>query len=226
MDPESVERMFEAFAQGDATLAHTRGGLGLGLTLVRALAELHGGTVHGASGGPGCGSEFVVRLPVASAPVDVAPRPRAVSGPRRRVLVVDDNQDAAETFADLLRLEGHEVRVAADGRSALEEARRFRPEVAFCDIGLPGDLDGYALGRALRAEPGLEHALLVAMTGYAAEEDRQRSREAGFDLHFAKPARIDAVTAALARWTPREERREPREPREPPHAAAPEQPAG
>jgi PAS domain S-box-containing protein len=209
MDPASVDAMFDAFAQGDTTLAHSRGGLGLGLTLVRALAELHGGSVAGASAGPGRGSEFVVRLPVAAPPVEEVPAPAAGPAPRRRVLVVDDNQDAADTLAELLRLEGHEVRTAGDGRAALEEARRFLPEVAFCDIGLPGDLDGYALGRALRAEPGLEDALLVAMTGYATEDDRRRAREAGFDLHFAKPARIDAIAEALARWTPARGRRAP-----------------
>jgi PAS domain S-box-containing protein len=209
MEPAAVEEMFEAFAQGDATLAHSRGGLGLGLTLVRALAELHGGSASGASDGPGRGSEFVVRLPLAAAPAERAPRPEPAASPRRRVLVVDDNQDAAETLAELLRLEGHEVRVAWDGPAALEEARRFRPEVAFCDIGLPGELDGYALGRALRVEPGLEHALLVAMTGYATDDARRRSRDAGFDLHFTKPARLEAVNGAIARWTPAGARREP-----------------
>jgi signal transduction histidine kinase/ActR/RegA family two-component response regulator len=209
MDPATVEAMFEAFAQGDATLAHSRGGLGLGLTLVRALAELHGGSVSGASEGPGRGSEFELRLPLTSAPAEILPGPRASTAARRRVLVVDDNEDAADTFAELLRLEGHEVRVAGDGRAALEEARRFHPEVAFCDIGLPGELDGYALARALRLEPGLEQTLLVAMTGYATEDDQRRSREAGFDLHFAKPARIDAITGALALWRPDGERRGP-----------------
>jgi PAS domain S-box-containing protein len=202
MDPAAVEGMFEAFAQGDATLAHSRGGLGLGLTLVRTLAELHGGSVSGASEGPGRGSEFVLRLPLAAPPAEVAPAPGAAPVARRRVLVVDDNQDAADMFAELLRLEGHEVRIAGDGRAALEEARRFQPEVAFCDIGLPGGLDGYALARALRAEPGLEHVLLVAMTGYATDDDRRRSRDAGFDVHLAKPARIEALNGALALWTP------------------------
>jgi PAS domain S-box-containing protein len=209
IDPASVDRMFDAFAQGDATLAHSQGGLGLGLTLVRALAELHGGSVSGASEGPGRGAEFVLRLPLAAAPAEAsAARARAAGAPRRRVLVVDDNGDAADTFAELLRLRGHDVRVAADGAAALEEARRFLPEVAFCDIGLPGALDGYALGRALRAEPGLGGALLVAMTGYATEDDRRRAREAGFDLHLSKPTRIDVIAGVLARWTPADERRD------------------
>jgi two-component system CheB/CheR fusion protein len=202
MDPAGIEHMFEAFTQGDASLAHGRGGLGLGLTLVRALAELHGGSVRASSEGPGRGSEFELTLPLAASPATAAAGRGERSGTaRRRVLVVDDNADAAETFAELLRLEGHDVRVAGDAREGLELARRFLPEVAFCDIGLPGELDGYALGRALRAEPGLEHTLLVAMTGYASEEDQRRAREAGFALHFAKPARIDAVAAAVAAWT-------------------------
>ena len=201
MDPAIIDRMFEPFAQADSTLAHSRGGLGLGLTLVKALAELHGGSIRGTSEGPGRGSEFELRLPLAEPPAAVA-RPPPAAGERRRILVVDDNVDAAETFAELLRLEGHDVRVAGDGLSALEEARRFLPEVAFCDIGLPGELDGYALARALREEPGLADTLLVAMTGYAAEEDQRRTRAAGFALHFAKPARIAAVARAIAMWRP------------------------
>jgi PAS domain S-box-containing protein len=199
MDPANVERMFDAFEQADGSLARSRGGLGLGLTLVRALAELHGGTVRGSSEGPGRGSEFELRLPLVAPPAAALGAASAAAS-SRRVLVVDDNVDAAETFAELLRLEGHDVRVAHDARAGIEEARRFLPEVAFCDIGLPGELDGYALGRALRAEPGLEGTLLVAMTGYATEEDQRRTREAGFALHFAKPARIDAVAAAISMW--------------------------
>jgi PAS domain S-box-containing protein len=198
IEPESIERMFEAFTQADGTLAHSRGGLGLGLTLVKALAELHGGAVVGRSAGPGQGAEFEVSLPlVAVSDARAAPR-RAAPTSARRILVVDDNADAAQTFADLLELEGHEVRVAGDGVSALAEARRFLPDVAFCDIGLPGELDGYALARALRAERGLERTALVAMTGYAGEEDHRRAREAGFALHFAKPVRIDVVNRAIA----------------------------
>jgi two-component system CheB/CheR fusion protein len=219
MDPESVERMFEAFAQADATLARSRGGLGLGLTLVRALAELHGGSVRGSSEGPGRGSEFELRLPlVAPAAASASAAPAAAAS--RRILVVDDNVDAADTFAELLRLEGHEVRVANDARAAIEEAREFLPEVAFCDIGLPGELDGYALARALRAEPGLDRTLLVAMTGYATEEDQRRTREAGFALHFAKPARIEAVAAAIAMWTLDGSQRQAQAPADG-HAAAP-----
>jgi two-component system CheB/CheR fusion protein len=199
MDPSSIERMFDAFAQADETLAHSRGGLGLGLALVKALAELHGGSVRASSAGLGHGSEFVLQLPLASPPaVTPGDVPRTGS---RRVLVVDDNADAAETLADLLRLEGHDVRVAVDGRAALDEARRFRPEIAFCDIGLPGDLDGYALARALRAEPGMERTPLVAMTGYALDEDQRRTKEAGFALHLTKPTRIEVVARAIGTLT-------------------------
>ncbi|HET9597695.1 MAG TPA: CheR family methyltransferase [Anaeromyxobacteraceae bacterium] len=195
MEPASIEQMFDAFSQADATLARSRGGLGLGLALVKALAELHGGSVRGASEGLGRGAEFELTLPLAEAPGQALQEPAGAAG--RRILLVDDNVDAVETLAELLRLEGYEVRVATDGAGALAEARRFAPEVVVCDIGLPGELDGYGVARGVRGDPALAHTGLIAMTGYATEEDQRRSREAGFAVHLSKPARIDAVTRAI-----------------------------
>jgi PAS domain S-box-containing protein len=188
--PDVLERVFEPFVQtaGDS-LARTEGGLGVGLTLVRSLVEMHGGQVEAHSPGLGQGSEFVVRLP-ARLPADAEnPLQELISLPQARslrVLVVEDNLDAAESLATLLRLWNHDVQVVNDGLSALDAARSQRPEVVLLDIGLPG-LDGFQVARKLREEVGLEDTLLVAMTGYGQPEDRRRSREAGIHHHFVKP---------------------------------------
>jgi signal transduction histidine kinase len=186
--PDVLERVFEPFVQSDGSLARTDGGLGVGLSLVRSLVEMHGGRVEAASPGLGQGSEFVLRLP-AQLPSEAAlpAEPAPVTAPRGlRVLVVEDNIDAAESLATLLRLWNHDVNVVHDGRMALEAAREQQPEVVLLDIGLPG-LDGYQVARRLRDEIGLDHALLVAMTGYGQPEDRRRSQEAGIQYHFVKP---------------------------------------
>ena len=187
--PDVLDRVFEPFVQqSDGSLARTNGGLGVGLTLVRSLIEMHGGVVEAASPGLGQGSEFVVRLPAqlpAEATLPAEPVAAQAARPLR-VLVVEDNIDAAESLATLLRLWNHDVSVVHDGRTALEAAREQQPEVVLLDIGLPG-LDGYQVARRLRDEIGLDHALLVAMTGYGQPEDRRRSQEAGIQYHFVKP---------------------------------------
>jgi two-component system CheB/CheR fusion protein len=203
IDPEMLPKIFDLFVQAERRLDRSQGGVGIGLTLVRRLVELHGGTVDAQSAGPGRGSEFVVRLPAApegeagaragAAGADAA-SPRALS---RRVLVVDDNVDAADSIALLLRLGGHEVRVAHDGPTALLIARAFRPQVVFLDIGMPG-MDGYEVARRLRREPGPQPALLVALTGWGHDEDRRRSQEAGFDHHLVKPVDPAALVQLLA----------------------------
>ncbi len=200
--PDMLARVFDLFTQVDASLDRAEGGLGIGLTLVRSLVEMHGGTAEALSEGPGQGSEFVVRLPVLveePEPAREAPpgRPQAAAGPSRRVLVVDDNRDAADSLAILLRLTGHEVRTAYDGPAALREARAWRPEVVLLDIGLPG-MSGHEVARRLREERPAEELLIVALTGYGQEEDRRRSQEAGFDLHFVKPVDPNALRDLLA----------------------------
>jgi PAS domain S-box-containing protein len=187
--PDVLDRVFEPFVQqSNGSLARTEGGLGVGLTLVRSLVEMHGGRVEASSPGLGQGSQFVVRLPAQlPAEATLPSEPAAATAPRPlRVLVVEDNIDAAESLATLLRLWNHDVSVVHDGRTALEAAREQQPEVVLLDIGLPG-LDGYQVARRLREELHLDHTLLVAMTGYGQPEDRRRSREAGIQYHFVKP---------------------------------------
>ncbi len=209
---EMLPHVFDLFTQGERALDRSQGGLGIGLTLVRSLVELHGGSVQAFSAGPDQGSEFVVRLPVLprfqarsparsparfparSASKGGATRKRSASA-RRRVLVVEDNADAAMSLALLLQFEGHEVRMAHDGPAALELARTFGPEVVLLDIGLPG-LDGYEVARRLR-EDFKETVLLVAQTGYGQDEDRRRSQEAGFDHHLVKPVDPHALMVLL-----------------------------
>ena len=186
---DMLPRVFDLFTQVDSTLDRAQGGLGIGLTLVRSLVEMHGGSVRAASAGPGKGSEFVVTLPTAP---DGAPGPAAEAAPAaapvkpRAILIVDDNTDSAESLAVLLRLAGHHVRTAYDGPSALRDVETHRPEVVLLDIGLPG-MDGYAVARGLRARPGFRDVMLIAMTGYGQDEDRRQARAAGFDHHLVKP---------------------------------------
>jgi signal transduction histidine kinase len=197
VDPEVLPRMFEPFSQADRSLARTRGGLGLGLAIVKGLVELHGGKVAASSAGRGAGTEVAVRLP--RAPQLTSPAPRDAPAPRPvHVLVVEDNADAAETLRDALELEGMKVSLASDGRAGLVAAQRIRPDLVICDIGLPGELDGYHVARAIRADPALHATPLVAVTGYAGPEDRARAREAGFERHLAKPAAIEDLLQAVA----------------------------
>ena len=199
--PELLPRVFDLFAQGDRTMARSEGGLGIGLTLVQKLAEMHGGTVTAASDGLDRGSEFTVRLPALVEPAAQKTSPRAalprVALQSSRVLVVDDNIDTATALARLLRLLGHDVLSAHDGPTALEAARTHRPEIVLLDIGLPG-MDGYEVVRRLRTEECCQHSLIIAASGYGQDEDRRRSREAGFDHHLVKPVDFDDLINLLA----------------------------
>ncbi|MGH9868689.1 MAG: ATP-binding protein [Candidatus Polarisedimenticolia bacterium] len=199
--PETLPRIFDLFTQADASIGRSQGGLGIGLMLVRSLVEMHGGTVEASSSGPHKGSEFTVRLPmmerIPSSKETGAASDRPASAPARRVLVVDDNRDAAETLGSLLTMMGHDVHTVHDGEAALNEVRSFAPEVALLDIGMPG-MNGYELARRLRALPGLQEIVLVSVTGWGQEEDRRRSHEAGFDLHLTKPADLAAIEQILA----------------------------
>jgi CheY-like chemotaxis protein len=189
---ELRKHAFDLFTQGPQTRARARGGLGIGLTLVRRLVELHGGTVEALSEGPGKGTEFVVRLPLRLPPIaDGAPPavPVVAAGPRRRILVVDDNVDAAEALGELLRDYGHEVATAHDGSKALDHARLHRPEIVLLDISMP-EMDGYEVAKRIRGDLGLGDAILVALTGYGEDRHRRLAREAGFDQHVTKP--VDA----------------------------------
>jgi PAS domain S-box-containing protein len=208
LGPEIREHLFDVFSQGDHSLDRTRGGLGLGLAVVKGLVERHGGRVRADSAGPGRGAAFTVFLPAESEPAAFteAPSPRnsanGAGGPRRRVLVVEDNKDSAESLSVLLELMGHEVRVAHAGPEGVEAGAAWRPEVVISDIGLPG-FDGYEVARRLRAVPGLAGALLIALTGYGRDEDRRQSAEAGFDHHLVKPADPADLRRILAGKAPR-----------------------
>ncbi|HYV56899.1 MAG TPA: MASE1 domain-containing protein [Candidatus Nitrosopolaris sp.] len=204
MSSDVLAHAFDLFAQGERTLDRPESGLGIGLTVVRSLVELHGGHVRAESEGPGRGSVFTITLP---APRVVVP-PRSVAAPRsdgaslptlggRRVLVVDDNVDTAESSSLLLEIEGYDVRIAHTGPKAIEIARVFAPDIVLLDIGLPG-MDGYAVARALRAAPELARCRLIAVSGYGQAEDRHRSREAGFDRHLVKPVEADVLREVLA----------------------------
>jgi two-component system CheB/CheR fusion protein len=200
IDPDLLGRLFEPFHQAEVGLDRSRGGLGLGLALVKMLIELHGGSVAAHSEGAGHGTEMTLRLPLEDQRQE-APEPAAVSAaPARplRCLVIEDNPDAAETMALLLELAGHQVEIAHDGAQGLEKARQLRPQAVLCDIGLPGGMDGYDVARALRADPSLAPLFLVALTGYGQEDDQRRALEAGFDVHLTKPADPEALQRLLA----------------------------
>ena len=197
---EMLGRIFEMFAQVDSSLERTAGGLGIGLTLARTLVELHGGSIEARSDGAGRGSEFLVRLPLATTE---PPPPSATEGPgardaRARILVVDDNVDAADSLGRLLALDGYDVRIANGGMEALREAESFRPEVILLDIGLPM-MNGYDVARRLRKEPWGAEIRLVALTGWGQDEDRRRSKEAGFDEHVVKPIDPASLRVLLRR---------------------------
>jgi PAS domain S-box-containing protein len=202
ISPTLLPKVFDLFVQGSQDVDRSQGGLGLGLTIVRNLVELHGGSVEARSAGAGQGSEFVVRLPLLGAPIREASAPTALLGgarlPRKlRVLVVDDNVDAARMIAHALAAFGVDTRMAFDGPSALTIAADFQPEVALLDVGLPV-MDGYELAAAL-SSAGAHPPVLVAITGYGQDADRARSKAAGFSLHLVKPVDLDALNALLDR---------------------------
>jgi CheY-like chemotaxis protein len=198
--PEMLPRLFDMFVQVAPSASRSQGGLGIGLTLVKNLVELHGGSVEAKSAGLGEGSEFVVRLPVIVEPergngdtsADAEGPPAA-----RRILVVDDNVDAADSLAVLLRLQGHNVRVAHGGQDALDAVASDPPELVLLDIGMPG-MNGYEVARRLRSHYSADELILVALTGWGQEQDRQRSRDAGFDFHLTKPVEFKALEIVLA----------------------------
>jgi signal transduction histidine kinase/ActR/RegA family two-component response regulator len=199
IDPGMLAHVFEMFAQVDGTHRRSQGGLGIGLTLVRSLVQLHGGSVSAHSEGIGRGSEFVVRLPLATGAeaTTAAPEPLPTETPPMRVLVVDDNRDAADSLGVLLGFLGYVVEVAHDGLGALRAVERFRPALVLLDLGMP-EMDGYEVARRLRAQPDGQGLVIVALTGWGQEEDRLRSRQAGFDHHLVKPTDIDALQRLFA----------------------------
>ena len=200
LEPEMLEKVFEMFRQVGSSIASSQGGLGIGLTIVKRLVELHGGRIEARSEGLGRGSEFIVHLPIA---VDVGER-KSEPEPSRdqsaesglHVLVVDDNRDSADTLAKVVSMAGHQVRVAYDGEEALAAAESDPPNLMLLDIGLPG-LNGYEVAERIRRNPALRATNLVAVTGWGQAEDRRRSREAGFDLHFVKPVDLDLLQTLL-----------------------------
>ena len=205
--PDMLPRVFELFVQADHASAQSQGGLGIGLTLVRSLVALHHGTVHAHSDGLGKGSEFSVRLPLALKPKGAndcergGPQQLATSPTGHRLLIVDDNKDAADSLAVLLRFQGHEVRVAHDGASALNVLKEYRPDMIILDLGMPG-MDGYEVARRLRRLPGLEKVRLTALTGWGQQTDRRRTAEAGFDHHLVKPVELNDLADLLAELKP------------------------
>lgn len=218
---EVLPHVFEVFSQADHSLDRARGGLGVGLAVVRGLVEMHGGEVSAASEGLGKGSEFTLLLPieegapvagVAAAAPQARDEPTGAEDAHRRILVVEDNPDAAATMRDFLELSGHEVELASSGTDGVKAARDFHPEIVLCDLGLPG-MDGFQVAAALRRDPDTASARLIAVTGYGREEDRRRSREAGFDLHLTKPVDPAQLRRVLQTDPPR-----------PPADAAPPEP--
>jgi CheY-like chemotaxis protein len=199
---DMLQTIFDPFTQSQRTLDRAQGGMGLGLSVVRALVQLHGGQVTAASAGLGHGSTFAVRLPIiATLPTEDRSPLRASrsngSSSRRRILIVEDSVDNRETLTELLEAIGHDVAVAADGESGIERALAYHPEVVLIDIGLPG-LDGFEVARRIRAAVGAE-IFLVALTGYGQPEDRARALAAGFDVHITKPISLDTLENVIER---------------------------
>ncbi|MDR7295891.1 signal transduction histidine kinase [Pelomonas aquatica] len=198
---DMIARVFDMFAQVNRSLERSQGGLGIGLALVRSLVQMHGGEVLASSPGPAQGSTFTIRLPLLQEslpPQQPAAMPAPAAAKALRVLVVDDNEDAATVLGLLLSLAGHEVRVEHSGQAALNVAPAFKPQAIFCDVGMPG-MGGYEFAARLRQDPNFAKTLLVALTGWGSEEDKKRSRAAGFDEHLTKPASEEVLTALLAR---------------------------
>jgi two-component system, chemotaxis family, CheB/CheR fusion protein len=201
---QDLPGLFEMFAQVDTSLERSRDGLGIGLTLVKTLVEMHDGSVQAYSEGLGRGTEFVVRLPILTEALRPAPEPpvsAATAAVARRILIVDDSEDGAESLAMLLQFFGHETFKAHDGVQAIEAAERLRPDVVLLDIGLPR-LNGYEVCARIRKEPWGKDMVLVALTGWGQEEDRHRSKEAGFDAHMVKPVDQDALLKLIGSLPP------------------------
>ena len=204
--PEAMSNLFGMFSQVKSSKDRSEGGLGIGLALAKGLVELHGGTIHARSAGTERGSEFIITLPVRTQPVrqtEPPTRPGAERALRRRVLIADDNRDAAESLAMLLQMEGHEVTVVHDGREAVTAFEKMRPDAALLDIGMPG-LNGYEIARIIRRAPHGRDITLVAVTGWGQDNDKAQATEAGFNHHFTKPVEPDAITALLARTVTRD----------------------
>jgi two-component system CheB/CheR fusion protein len=201
ISPELLPHIFDLFIQDSRPLDRSQGGLGIGLSIVKRLVEMHQGTVSAGSEGIGRGCTFSIRLPRVVAPERAAVGCAAPIAPKRRILVVDDNSDAADSLAMLLRLEGHEVEIAYSAPETFDAVQRMRPEAIFLDIGLP-QMDGYQIARRLRADPAAKRVHLIALTGYGQAHDRERGREAGFGAHLVKPAHIEAVNQILASLPP------------------------
>jgi CheY-like chemotaxis protein len=197
---ESLGSIFDMFSQVDRTIERSTGGLGIGLALVKGLVEMHGGSVQAESGGQGKGSTFTVTLPVLAGkaePAKASVEIPGASGPKRRILVVDDNRDSATSMAMMLKLLGNEVRMAHDGLEAVEAADHFRPEVILMDVGMP-KLNGYEATRRIRAQPWANGVAIIALTGWGQEDDKEKSREAGCDGHLVKPVNLPDLQKLLA----------------------------
>ncbi|HTF96795.1 MAG TPA: PAS domain S-box protein [Cellvibrio sp.] len=188
IDPKLLEQLFEPFVQGNQDLARSKGGLGLGLALIKGFANLHGGTAYARSEGPGHGAEFIFEVPLSNTVAPTRPTSvTAISTEPLNVVLIDDNRDMVETLAALLAMDGHQVRSAYDGETGLQLIKSSKPQLVFCDIGLPGELDGYAVARQVRADPDIEKTFLVALSGYGQEKDRKLAFECGFNDHLLKP---------------------------------------
>ena len=198
--PEKLPAMFELFTQGDRSPARSEGGLGIGLTVAKKLVEMHNGSIAAKSEGMGKGSQFIIRLPAAERPTTLAPAVNSlkIALKKTTILVVEDNADTAASMALLLRLDGHEVTVAHSGCDALAAARARPPDLILLDIGLP-EIDGYEVARRIQLEESCRNAVIVAASGYGQDEDRRRTREAGFHYHLVKPIDHDALASILVK---------------------------
>src|SRR6185436_8939859 len=200
---DKLDSIFDMFMQVDRTSERSQGGLGIGLTLVKRLTEMHGGSIEARSAGEGQGSEFIVRLPVLTREeVAAQHRPDVASESRRqrRVLIVDDNRDSADSLAMLMQITGNQTYMAHDGVEAVEAVEKYRPEVVLLDIGLPG-LDGHEVCRRVREQPWGKDIVVIALTGWGQEDDRRKSEEAGFNGHLVKPVDYDNLLLLLAELT-------------------------
>jgi CheY-like chemotaxis protein len=200
--PHMLPKLFEIFTQVDRSLGRSQGGLGIGLSLVKGLVEMHDGTIEARSEGPGRGSEFIARLPVVDGPLQARQEPigdgkKPHSGKQFRILIADDNRDAADSLAIMLRLMRHETQKTHDGEDAVQAVTAFQPDIALLDIGMP-KLSGYDVARHIRGQSWGKKMVLVALTGWGQEQDKRRATEAGFDHHMTKPVSMDALQKLLA----------------------------